>query len=159
MAKGRVEGMAAKANVHNHIVFSTHSSLHHELQTRPNALRHVAVTRSWQFRLRPWPLAAMSISNLPLWATEPASTNRAAIICGLAVVCAAFLLYIITSSFSRPMPANSMSRPRRTSSNLGGDPRGDTGVPSMASYLAEKNRRDLNVPSVRLTPIAELSES
>ena len=109
------------------------------------------------------PLAAMAISNFHMWTSELASIDRSghhvAVISGLAVVCATVLLYIVASSLSRPMPANSMPRPRRTSSNLVEDPRGDTGVPSMASVLAEKPRKDLNVPSVRLTSAAELSES
>lgn len=45
-----------------------------------------------------------------------------------------------------------MPRPRRTSSNLGGDPRGDTGVPSMATALAGRPQKDAgpSVSAVRL---------
>ena len=153
--------MAAKANVHKHIVFCTQNIVKylHSPHRKLSAVRR----RCEVLANLTEPLAAMAISNFDMWASEPTSTSRSgqhvAVILGLAVVCATVLLYIIVSSLSRPMPANSMPRPRRTSSNLVEDPRGDTGVPSMASVLAEKPRKDLNVPSVRLTPIEELSGS
>jgi hypothetical protein len=48
-----------------------------------------------------------------------------------------------------------MGRPRRTPSNLGGDPRGDTGAPAMSSFFHETSLgalRNAGVPDDAIEP-------